>query len=230
MSWWWVLVALPVCWLAVVGGWAYADARRLGAPQARSLRLALTAALSPMRYWWGARLLLLPRPTQERLLTEGATRLGLSRVDSVRCPLCGTGIERAWTVNNAGRLDVARRTVVCPQCDFRLDACRHCRHFRPGGAAGSLDTLTDYTRGRCAVHKRSQPVEDFCAPEMAKRLRARGYDYLPGPAPILDSYIPLSECQSFSLDERRWRASGVRRPGLRQRGLLRLLTTLNFEP
>lgn len=229
MSWWWALVVLPVCWLAVVGGWAYADARRLGTPHTQSLRLAWTAVRSPARYWWTSRPLLLPRPKQERLLAEGTARLGLSRVDNVHCPLCGTEIERAWIVDDTGRLDVARRAVACPRCDFRLDACRHCRHFRPGGAADSLDTLTDYTRGQCGVHRQTQPVEDFCTPEMAKRLKARGYDYLAGPAPILDSYIPLSGCQSFSLDERRLRTSGVRRPGLRQRGLLRLLTTLNSQ-
>ena len=227
MSWWWVLVALPACWIVVVGGWAYADARRLGTPQAQSLCLALTAARSPARYWWDARLLLLPRSVQEQLLAEGSGWLGLSRVDSVLCPLCGTEIERAWTVDDAGHLNVARQAVVCPHCDFRLDACRHCRHFRPGGAAGFPDTLTDYTRGKCEIHRQTQPVEDFCTPEMAKRLKARGYDYLSGPAPIADSYIPLSGCQSFTLDERRLRTSGVRRPGPRQRGLLRLLTTLN---
>lgn len=223
MNWWWGPVALAVCWIAAVGGWTYADARRLGAPQKRSLRLALAAILSPARYWWGARLILLPRAEQERLLTEEAARLGLSRVDSVRCPLCGAEIERAWTIDDSGRLAVRPGPVSCPQCDFRLDACRHCRHFQPGGAANSLGGVADYTHGSCGVHKRSQPVEDFCTPGMARQLRARGYDYLSGPAPILDSYLPLSGCRSFALDERRLRASGVRRPGLRQRGLLRLL-------
>ena len=227
MSWWWVFIALGGCWLAVAGGWAYTDARRLGASQAQSLRLAWTAVRSPLRYWWSDRLHLLSPAAQERLLATEAARLGLSRVDSVLCPLCGTEIKRAWRVDEAGHLDVARRAVVCPQCDFRLDACRHCHHFQPGEPGGSWGGMGDYTHGRCAVHKRSQPVESLCTPEMAKRLKERGYDYLSGPAPIADSYIPLSGCQSFTLDERRLRTSGVHRPGLRQRGLLRLLTTSN---
>lgn len=217
-------------WIAVVGGWVYADARRLGVSPARGLRFALAAVLSPIRYWGDARLALLPRSEQERLLSEEAARLGLSRVDSVRCPLCGTEIERAWTVDSSGRLAVVPGPARCPQCDFRLDACRHCHHFQPGGAANSLSSLADYTSGRCRVHRRSQPVEDFCTPEMARRIKERGYDYLSGPSPIPDSYVPLDGCRSFALSERRFRTSGVRRPGMRRRGLLRLLTTLNQKP
>ncbi len=36
-------------------------------------------------------------------------------------------------------------------------------------------------------------------PLQARQLEAMGYDTLPAPKPIADSYIPLEECTAFAL-------------------------------
>ena len=214
-----VLIVLIAVWPIFHVYRVLSDARRWGTSGQGAAWLALSSLFRPARYWWHDRLSLLPADEQQRLLAEEAARLHLTRVDALACPLCGAEIEGAWAVV-AGRLAAARRPAQCPRCDFRLDACRHCAHLQPEreGIGGE-----DFTRGRCRFYKRPQRVEDFCAPQIAAQLRARGWDVMNGPAPIADSYIPLDGCRAFTLEEKRLRFSGVRQPGPRQRGLLRLL-------
>lgn len=212
----WVIVSI-IFWLTLSGGLVYGDARRLRVSHAHALRLAASAWLRPQVYWYQERLQYLSPAEHSHLQIEEARRLGLQRVDNLRCPLCGAEIEQAWALNLAGRLTVRKRPTACPQCDFRLDSCRYCVHFK---AERGLMHSDDWTQGCCTVHKTVQPVEEFCPPSVARELQKRGYTHLPAPTHIVDSYVPLENCSAFILDEHRLRASGVRCPGLRQRGLL----------
>ena len=73
--------------------------------------------------------------------------------------------------------------------------------FRWGGG--------DLTFGRCDYYKASQPVEQACPPEMARQLKARGYEHIRAPLPIMDSFLPPDFCAAFKPDHRRLRAGGV---------------------
>jgi hypothetical protein len=79
------------------------------------------------------------------------------------------------------------------------------------------------TFGRCNIHKVTQPVEKACAPEMARQLRARGYEHLHAPLPVTDSFLPPDICTAFKPHRKRLRASGIRWPDARRAALLRLL-------
>lgn len=212
----WVVI-LIMLWLVLAGGLAYGDARHLGVDHAQALRLAFSALLHPHVYWYQERLHYLSPMARSRLQDQETQRLGLQRVDHMRCPLCGAEIAQAWALDSAGRLTLRRRPVSCPQCDFRLDSCRHCAHFK---AEKGLMYGNDWTQGSCTIYKTVQPVEAFCPPSVAQELQERGYTHLPAPTPIVDSYVPLENCSAFVLDEHRLRANGVYVPGLRQRGLL----------
>lgn len=215
------IVAFTALWLALAGGLTYGDARYLGVHHAHALRLAISALLRPHVYWYQERLRYLSAAERARLQAEEARRLSLQRVDHMRCPLCGAEIAQAWALNPAGRLTVRHRPVSCPRCDFRLDSCRHCAHFK---AERGLMCGQDWTHGKCTVYKIVQPVETFCPPSMARELQKRGYTHLPVPTSIIDSYVPLENCSAFVLDEYRLKANGVRAPGLRRRGLLDLVS------
>ena len=80
------------------------------------------------------------------------------------------------------------------------------------------------TSGRCSRYKQTQPVEQACAPDMARQLKARGYDRIRAPAPIVDSYLPLDACTAFQPEHKRLRANKVSWPGARQVALLRILS------
>jgi len=73
---------------------------------------------------------------QADLLKRETAALGLARADNLRCPLCGADVPRAWALDSDGRPTAAPGPIKCPQCDFRLDACRHCAHFLPGKPQG----------------------------------------------------------------------------------------------
>ena len=153
----------------------------------------------------------------------------LARADGLRCPLCGADVPRAWALDSDGRPTAAPGPIKCPQCDFRLDACRHCAHFLPGkpqGWGGRSWSSDDLTFGRCSVYKELQPVEQVSSPEMAGQLKARGFDQVRAPLPIVDSYMPPDFCAAFKLDRRRLQASGIRWPDARRVALLRMLGVL----
>lgn len=163
---------------------------------------------------------------QAELLARETEALGISRADSLRCPLCEAEVPGAWTLTASGHPSVATGPVECPRCDFRLDACRHCTHLLPGspqGGAGQQWSGGDMTFGRCAIYKSSQPVEQTCAPEMARRLKARGYERIRAPLPIADSFFPPDSCTAFEPDRSRLRAGRVPWPDARRVALLRLL-------
>nr|MBC7245129.1 hypothetical protein [Chloroflexota bacterium] len=212
----WVIV-LAVLWLVLTGGLAYSDARHLGVNHTAAFRLAIAALLRPQVYWYQERVQYLPSAERSRLQMKEARRLGLQKVDNLRCPLCGAEIEQAWALDPSRRLTVRKRPTACPRCDFRLDSCRHCLHFK---ADSGLMHGDDWTQGRCTAHKAVQPVEEFCPPSVTRELQKRGYTHLPAPMRIVDSYVPLENCSAFVFDEHRLRANGVHCPGLRQRGLL----------
>jgi hypothetical protein len=227
MSYFWIAIGLAA--LAFFGYRAlriWLDSGRRGFPSAHRLRWALHGAIVPSRYWWEARIDALPPQEREELLSRETEALGLNRADSLRCPLCQAEVPHAWALSSAGQPAVARGPVKCPDCDFRLDACRHCAHFLPGSPRGWGQTpwdRDDRTFGRCAHYKTYQPVEQACAPDMARRLRDRGQDQVRAPRPIADSFLPPDSCSAFKPDRRWLQAGGVRWPGARRAGLLRLL-------
>ena len=207
--------------------WLDDDRRGMGLK--RRLTCTLVGIVAPSRYWWSARLEDMSPGEQADLLTRETAALGLARADSLRCPLCGADVPRAWALDSGGRPTAASGPIKCPQCDFRLDACRHCTRFLPGNPPGwgrggwSSD---DWTFGRCSVYKEMQPVEQVSSPEMARQLRARGFDQVRAPLPIVDSYLPPDSCTAFKLDRRRLQVSSIRWPDAQRVALLRILGVL----
>ncbi|MGD8397879.1 MAG: hypothetical protein PVG11_03405, partial [Anaerolineae bacterium] len=170
------LIAIALAVLALLAYRAsqiWRDSRQLEWHPARRLSWALWGALMPSSYWWDARVEALEQDDQDELLGTETETLDVSRADALVCPLCGTEVPDAWTVDARGEPGVAPGPVECPQCDFRLDACRHCAHFLPGqpGDTGSLAVNAgDITSGRCGYYKTYQPVEKATTPDMARRL------------------------------------------------------------
>lgn len=207
----------------------WVDGARRGIGLMRRLIWALVGIVAPSRYWWSARLEVMSPGEQAGLLTRETAALGLARADSLRCPLCGADVLRAWTLDSDGRPTAAPGPIKCPQCDFRLDACRHCAHFLPGnpqGWGGGGWSNDDLTFGRCSVYKELQPVEQVSSPEVARQLKVRGFDQVHAPLPIADSYMPPDFCTAFKLDRRRLQANGIRWPDARRVALLRMLGLL----
>ncbi len=219
--------------LAILGfltwraGRIWADAGRRGFGLARRLGWALLGTIAPSRYWWGARMEALSPDEQADLLARETAALGLSRADSLRCPLCGAEVPHAWALTPDDRPTVGSGPIECPQCDFRLDACRHCARFLPGPPQAweslSWNSRNDVTFGRCSHYQASQPVEQACAPDMARQLKRRGYEHIRAPRRITDSFLPPDFCTAFKPDRKRLRSSGIRWPDARRTALLRLL-------
>jgi len=216
-----------LAFLAYRGAQVWVDAGKRGFSPARRLGWAIVGAVVPARYWWGARIAALSPEEEETLLAQETAALGLERADSLRCPLCGAEITHAWALTPEGRPTVAPGPVECPDCDFRLDTCRHCAHFLPGGpqAMGQSGWAGggDITHGRCGHYRSSQPVEQACAPDVARGLKARGWDRVRAPRPIVDSFLPPDSCRAFKPDRKRLRAGSVPWPDARRVALLRLL-------
>ncbi len=223
----WVLLASLAIGMIFVGAFVWRDARRLNVSGRDILYLILVGIADPLRYWYYERPRRLPAEEQARWLHALAQRLGLNDVRAARCPLCGSEIADAWRVGPRNRLAVAPGPVRCPACDFRLDACRHCRYFQPAGAlqSGPMSGMgLSWTHGRCTFYKSMQPVEAITSRDMARRLQERGYTHLRAPTPIIDSYMPLETCTAFVLEAGQLPHSGMRRPGRRQQLALRLLS------
>ena len=223
----WLSVGLAALgFLAYHAGRVWIDAGRRGFGPARRLSWALLGAVVPSRYWWGARVEALSPDERAALLAQETATLGLSRADGLRCPLCAAEIPRAWALTPDGHPTVAPGPIECPRCDFRLDACRHCAHFLPGGLRtwGQIGYVGgDSTFGRCDRRRVSQPVEEACAPDVARQLKARGWDRVRAPMPIVDSFVPPDDCTAFVPDRKRIKAGGVRWPDARRTALLRML-------
>ncbi len=174
------------------------DARRRGFTPSEIIGWVLLAMVDADRYWWGARLDRLAAPEARELLAATARAHDLLSVVDVRCPLCDHEIRNALSVA-ADNKWVVRRQAACPHCDFRVDACRHCAHFRPAtDSATMFERHGDISHGRCGFYRAVEPVRTVY-PQHARHLEALGYDTLPTPKAIVDSYIPLTECTAFSL-------------------------------
>jgi hypothetical protein len=231
----WLAIGLGLLALAACrAGRVWRDASQWTVAPGSRTRWTLQGMLFPERYWWGVRLEAMSSRQRAELLAAETAALNLSQADAARCPLCQAEIPRAWTVTTTtkakGSLPSARITpgpVQCPSCDFRLDACRHCARFSPGAPQEwnrwNWDA-GDPTSGRCNHYRSVQAVETACAPDMARRLKQRGYDQIRAPLPIVDSYLPPDHCRAFQADQKRLRASGIRWPGARRVALLRLLS------
>jgi hypothetical protein len=226
MSYLWLaplLLAAGFLGYRAAGCWA--DAKRLAFPPVQRLRWALEGAVLPSRYWWGARIDALPEGERQALLARETAALGLERAGNLHCPLCGAEVPGAWTLDAGGQPAIGPRPIECPGCDFRLDACRHCARFLPGAPGGpGFPSLAagDLTFGRCAHYKAWQEVEQTTTTEMAKQMRARGWERIRGPLPIADSFLPPDHCTAFQPDRRRLKAGGVPWPDARRAALLRL--------
>jgi hypothetical protein len=61
-----------------------------------------------------------------------------------------------------------------------------------------FERLGDVSHGRCGFYRAVEPVRT-AYPRHARHMEALGYDTLPTPTTIVDSYIPLPECTAFSL-------------------------------
>ncbi len=202
-----------------------------------SLSYAARAIVEPAAYWWGTRLERLAPAEQKAVLAEAARRLGLPSVANLRCPLCGQEIEQALGVSPTGQIVVPRETV-CPTCGFRLDACRHCQHFRPeaqrGGATPAWGGMTmrwetDYTQGACQLYKESRRVVELYPPRLAERLSEMGLEFVRAPKFIHDSFVPLEDCRAFTPDEEGLRRSGIRGVDRRRARLLRLESNVKSQ-
>jgi hypothetical protein len=209
------------------------DARARHFPTLSSLSYAARALVEPAAYWWDARLEHLTPAEQTAVLAEAARRLGLRSVANLRCPLCGQEIEKALGASPAGQIVVPKETV-CQACGFRLDACRHCQHFKPGAQTGGAGPAwggmamrweIDYTQGACRLHKEIRSVAEVCPPPMANKLLEMGLESVQAPKAIPDSFVPLEDCRTFALDEEGLRRSGIRGVDRRRARLLRLLVS-----
>jgi hypothetical protein len=202
------------------------DARRRGFKPIEIIRWMLIAVIADDRYWWGPRLDRLSTPEARELLVAMAQAHQLLSVVDVRCPLCDSEIKNALAVADDGDLYV-RRKAACAHCDFRVDACRHCQHFQPDtGGFTMFDRHGDVSHGRCGFYRAVEPVRT-AYPRHARRLEAMGYDMLPTPKAITDSYIPLTECTAFSLKPELLRDSHVPWIDRQRVALIRLHQKIN---
>jgi hypothetical protein len=230
MTYVWLAIGLAVLSLFVFRGgriWIDTGHRELELPQ--RLVCTLWGAMVPAKYWWGARIEAMGPDERADLLARETQALGLDAADSQICPLCSAQVPHAWTLGADGRPSVADGPIDCPGCDFRLDACRHCAHFLPGDPTGLGQSPLGHstiTSGRCNVHKTSQPVEQTCGPDMARRLKDRGLERVRAPMRIVDSFLPPDSCRAFEPERRRLRQGGIRWPDARRAALLRLLAPL----
>ena len=225
-----LLAAALLAWRLGAAARVYQDARGRRFPALPGLGYAARALVAPDDYWWGARLERLTPVEQTAALGEAARRLGLQSVANLRCPLCGQEMEKALGVSPTGQIVVPRETT-CPTCGFRLDACRHCQHFRPGaqdGGAGpawggmAMRWEIDYTQGACQLYKEARSVTEVCPPAMANKLLEMGLESVQAPKAIPDSFVPLEDCRTFTLNEEGLRRSDIRGVDRRRARLLRL--------
>ncbi|HTP09090.1 MAG TPA: hypothetical protein VMP08_12620 [Anaerolineae bacterium] len=222
-----ILVALGLlAWRMIVAAQITIDARRRGFTPNEIVRWTLLALVVDDRYWWGARLDRFSVPEASELLVTVAQAHHLLNVANVRCPLCDSEIKNALAVADDGDLYV-RRNAACAHCDFRVDACRHCAHFQPAtGGFSVFDQGGDFSHGRCGFYRAVESVRT-AYPQHASRMEALGYDVLPVPKPIADSYIPLSECTAFSLKLELLRTSRIPWLGRQRVALIRLQQRVN---
>ena len=219
-----LLLGLGLCffaWRVAAAIHAGYDARMHGLSVLASLGWALIASVVPRRYWWRGRLDALTPDEARSLLQSTAQAHRLMCVVNVRCPLCDNEIANALSVTTSGLLAI-RPGAACDRCDFRLDACRHCDHFLPAHEGATLvDRHGDYSHGRCQVYRAVQPVREVY-PHMAQRMESLGYDRLPAPKLIQDSYFPLEECTAFALNRDRLRWGNVHWLNYQRIALIRL--------
>ncbi len=203
----------------------YLDARARNLSRSEGLRWALMGLAAPDRYWWGRRLEILPVEEGQRLLAQAAQEMSLQSVGNLRCPLCNYEMEGVFTLSADGSLAVQGREIVCARCGFRLDCCRHCRHFVPGSGV-HFQMEVDRTQGKCSRIRQWCPVTEVCPPHMSRRLMEMGYEVLRVQAPIRDSYVPVEGCRFFSLDEKGLGQTGAKNIDRKRLGLIQLLQRL----
>ena len=222
----WLAIGLAaLAWIAFRAVPIWQDSGRRGARTVERLRWTLAGIIAPSRYWWQARIEIMSPEEQFEILAQETGAMELDRADSLRCPLCRSEVSKAWALDAGGRPTIPPGPVKCPQCYFRLDACRHCARFLPGSATATGFSLGDneLTFGRCGFYKTPQPVERITTPDAARRLKERGYESLNAPTPIVDSFVPLDGCNAFQAAHKRLQAGGVRWPDARHTALLRML-------
>jgi hypothetical protein len=222
-----IIIALGwLAWRGAIAAQVAIDARRRGFTSGEIVRWALIAVIDTDRYWWGARLDRLSVAEARELLVEMTKAHHLLSVTNVRCPLCDDEIKNVLSVADDSDLYV-RRQSACAHCDFRVDACRHCAHFLPAvDGATVFDQSGDFSHGRCGFYRSVEAVRT-AYPQHATHMEALGYDVLPVPKLIADSFIPLAECTAFSLKPELLRQSKVPWINRQRAALIRLQQRLN---
>jgi hypothetical protein len=224
-----LLFVLGLClltWRAIAAVQVGLDAHKRGLAPLTSAGHALIGVVHTQWYWWGARLKLMSDHEAQSLLHATAQTHRLQNVVNVRCPLCDAEIAHALTLDADGALSI-RPNARCPNCEFRLDACRHCAHFLPAQTGFSLmGGYGDFSHGRCGQYRALQSVRD-AYPMHARRMEAMGYDRLPAPRPIVDSFYPLDECTAFTFQAERLRSSKISWLDRQRIAVIRLYQKLN---
>jgi hypothetical protein len=169
----WLAAGLAIFgFLAYRAGRVWVDAGQRGFDPAQRLGWALLGAVAPSRYWWGARIEELSPPEREELVARETAALGLSRADSLRCPLCTAEVPHAWALTPDGRPTITPGPVECPRCDVRaLQSSPGVAAHRAGLPAGRGPPVEGTGLGpgpRPADHHRQ-----LCAPRLLHRLHAR---------------------------------------------------------
>ena len=187
---------------------------------------SLAGGIIPSLYWWKYRISALTSTQSDSLLRRETAALNLRSPDNLICPLCGSEIERAWTIKENGRVTVSKGPISCPRCDFRLDSCRFCLHFLVGktGAWGQVGMGGfDITYGRCSIYKTERHVDKTYSPSVVKKLKAYGISYVRDNLPIIDSYFPPDFCRSFNPDRKRIKPADVSWPNRKITALIAIL-------
>jgi hypothetical protein len=186
---------------------------------------SLAGGIMPSLYWWKYRISALNSEQRDGLLRKETETLNLGGPDNLICPLCGSEIEKAWTVTENGSVTVSKGPVSCPRCDFRLDSCRFCQHFLAGkpGAWGQVGMGgSDITFGRCSIYKKERPVDKSYNPAVVKKLKAFGISYVRDNLPIIDSYFPPDFCRAFNPDKKRMKSADVSWPNRKITALIKI--------
>ena len=193
---------------------------------------SLAGGIIPSLYWWKYRISAQTSVQRDNLLRKETATLNLKSPDNLICPLCGSEIERAWTVTENGSATVSKGPISCPRCDFRLDSCRFCQHFLAGkpGAWGQVGMgESDITCGRCSIYKEERPVDKTYSPSVAKKLKAYGVSSVRDSISIVDSYFPPDFCRAFTPDKKRIKAGDISWPNRKITALIKILNHTQRE-
>ena len=122
---WLAIGLLLLVFLGYRAGRVWLDTGQRNLSPARRVGWALAGAVWPDRYWWEARIEAMTVREREELLAWETRDLGLSRADSLRCPLCSSEVPRAWALEADGeRLGLHEQEVADDEPGVLVDGVR----------------------------------------------------------------------------------------------------------